>query len=263
MAFQRCHSDGWERYLQAYEYKSLRKANFYTVYRATVFHLKAVVLEVVYLKPNWLLACGTPITTASWLLLLHTLKQQSSATNNNSQKLKIKHFQFDTWGITVYRFISLFFLCFSLDCFKEVLTIIKILLTGVLVWNSQILFHRACIHVITANITIGSSWGWIYFLVRVRFNKVQYSGIKVNGICYIPNTFLSWSTSSFLQEGILQEMFSVVWSPWPGNPHQVPPSLGVSLRALLQLFLNAGLVSCLLGCGTMWWRAGFIRQQPP
>lgn len=59
----RCHSDGWERYLQACEYKSLRKADFYTEYRATIFQSKPVVLEAVYLKPNWLFACGTPINS--------------------------------------------------------------------------------------------------------------------------------------------------------------------------------------------------------
>lgn len=60
MAFQRRSSDGWERYLQACQYKSLRKGDFYTVYRTTDFHSKPAVLEAVYLKLS-LFVCGTLI----------------------------------------------------------------------------------------------------------------------------------------------------------------------------------------------------------
>lgn len=80
MVFQRCHSDGWERYLQAYEYKSLRTANFYTVCRPRIFHLKPVVLEAEYLKLNWLFACGTP--TNSCFLAFAPPHSKTAMKNN-------------------------------------------------------------------------------------------------------------------------------------------------------------------------------------
>lgn len=56
----RCFRDAivMTAYFQAYEHKSFRKANFYTI-----FHLKVVVLEAVCLKPNKLFACGTPMSS--------------------------------------------------------------------------------------------------------------------------------------------------------------------------------------------------------
>lgn len=160
---------------------SVRTVDFYTVYRTTISHLKPAVLEVVCLKPSWLVAFGMPINS-------HCLPfaPPQSKTNQEQQIMTdktwiLKIYWYDTWA-SIHVYFILFFFDFSFDCFKEVLTIIKIFLARVLIWNSQILFCSDCICAITANNTVRSSWGFINFLVRMKYHKVQYCGIKINGI---------------------------------------------------------------------------------
>lgn len=143
---------------------SVRTVDVCTVYRTTMFHLKPAVLEVVCLKASWLFAFGMPINSHCLLFCFSTVynsNQEQQIMTDKTWILKI--YWYDPWDIICVYFIVLFF-GFSFDRFKEVLTIIKILLTGVLIWKSQILFCSDCICTILvsdqAEVLLISWWEW-------------------------------------------------------------------------------------------------------